>query len=115
MTVTDVQPTGPVSHDVAMPRRRRRGRAASSSRSKLLPYLLIAPTCVVLAVVAGWPLFKIITLSLQKQESGKFALFHNNGTTPWTGITNFRNVLTDSTFWSVAGRTFVFTAVNVVL
>ena len=114
MSVTDVRPTAPVSQDVALPRRRR-GSKPRSSRSAYLPFLLIAPTCVVLAVVAGWPLVKIVTLSLQKQESGKYALFHNNGSTPWTGFTNFTNVLSDSTFWSVAGRTFVFTAVNVVL
>ena len=113
MTVTDVRPTAPVSQDVAVPRRRRDGKPRASR--SVLPYVLILPTCAVLAVVAGWPLVKIVTLSLQKQESGKFALFHNGGTTQWTGLTNFRHVLTDSTFWSVAGRTFAFTAINVVL
>jgi N,N'-diacetylchitobiose transport system permease protein len=80
-----------------------------------LPYLLILPVVLVLVTIAGWPLIKIILLSLQKQESGKYALFHSSGTTSFTGLTNYVNTLTDSTFWTVAFRTLVFTAVNVVL
>jgi N,N'-diacetylchitobiose transport system permease protein len=84
-------------------------------RRPLLPYLLVLPCVAVLITVAGWPLYKIITLSLQKQESGKYALFHSQGTTPFVGLRNFGNVLTDSTFWSVLERTVIFTGVNVVL
>ena len=78
-----------------------------------LPYLLILPACLVLAVVAAWPLVKIVQLSLQKQESGKYALFHSGGSTPFVGLRNFTAVLTDSTFWTVLVRTLVFTVVNV--
>ena len=78
-------------------------------------YLLILPCCLVLLTVAGWPLYKIISLSLQKQESGKFALFHNKGTTPFVGLRNFTNILTDSTFWTVLLRTVLFTAANVAI
>jgi N,N'-diacetylchitobiose transport system permease protein len=92
---------------------RRRSRRRGSGGG--LPYLLILPVVAVLAAVAGWPLVKIVLLSLQKQESGKYALFHSAGSTPFTGFTNYVNTLTDSTFWSVAYRTAVFTAVNVVL
>jgi N,N'-diacetylchitobiose transport system permease protein len=92
-----------------------RTTAWKSGRSRGLPYLLILPVALVLVVVAGWPLLKIVLLSLQKQESGKYALFHSGGTTQFTGFTNYVNTLTDSTFWSVAFRTLVFTAVNVVL
>jgi N,N'-diacetylchitobiose transport system permease protein len=78
-----------------------------------LPYLLILPACLVLALVAGWPLVKIVQLSLQKQQSGKYALFHSGGSTPFVGLRNFTGVLTDSGFWTVLLRTLVFTAVNV--
>jgi len=91
------------------PGRRRRSRAGG------LPYLLILPSSLVLLAVAGWPLYKIITLSLQKQESGKYALFHNKGTTAFVGLRNFTNILSDSTFWTVLLRTVTFTAVNVAL
>jgi N,N'-diacetylchitobiose transport system permease protein len=95
------------------PLRRRSSRAGA--RAGGLPYLLVLPVALVLVVVAGWPLLKIILLSFQKQESGKYALFHNGGTTSYTGVTNYVNALTDSTFWTVALRTLVFTAVNVAL
>ncbi|HEY3633272.1 MAG TPA: sugar ABC transporter permease [Jatrophihabitantaceae bacterium] len=91
-------------------RRRRRRRPVAG-----LPFLLILPCVAVLIAVAGWPLYKIIMLSLQKQESGKYALFHSRGTTPFVGLKNFGDVLTDSTFWTILERTVIFTAVNVVL
>src|SRR5919197_1356742 len=92
-----------------------RRRRLSDLRSSGLPYLLVLPVVLVLVVIAGWPLLKIVLLSFQKQESGKYALFHSGGTTSFTGFTNYVDALTDSTFWTVALRTLVFTAVNVVL
>jgi N,N'-diacetylchitobiose transport system permease protein len=92
-------------------RRRMSGRMNAGG----LPYLLMLPVALVLVVIAGWPLLKIILLSFQKQESGKYALFHNGGTTSFTGFTNYTHALTDSTFWTVAFRTVVFTAVNVAI
>jgi N,N'-diacetylchitobiose transport system permease protein len=95
-------------------RQRPSGRAAlRRARRAQLPYLLILPATLILVAVAGWPLVKIVQLSLQQQEAGKRALFHNSGSTPFVGLTNFGNVLTDSTFWTVTLRTLVFTAVNV--
>jgi N,N'-diacetylchitobiose transport system permease protein len=95
------------------PRPAHRPRRSRSDRG--LPYLLVLPVALVLVVVAGWPIVKIVTLSFQKQESGKYALFHNGGTTSFAGLHNFADVLSDATFWTVALRTVVFTAVNVAL
>jgi len=98
------------------PRRSRpRPRAYGGPRSAGLPYLLILPAVLVLAAVAAWPLVKIVQLSLQKQEGGKYALFHSGGTTPFVGLRNYTGVLSDSTFWTVLTRTVVFTVVNVLL
>src|SRR3954463_6435754 len=91
-----------------------RRRTLSRVRGGGLPYLLVMPVVLVLAVVAAWPLVKIVTLSLQKQDAGKYALFHG-GTSSWTGFSNYVHTLTDSTFWTVVFRTVVFTAVNVAL
>jgi N,N'-diacetylchitobiose transport system permease protein len=100
-------------HGPAQPRRRSLSAKLQAAKRARLPYLLILPAVLILVAVAGWPLVKIVQLSLQEQESGKRALFHNNGSTPFVGLQNFRNVLTDSTFWTVALRTLVFTVVNV--
>jgi N,N'-diacetylchitobiose transport system permease protein len=91
-----------------------RRAALSRARARGLPYLLILPVVLVLAVVAAWPLVKIVTLSLQKQDTGKYALFHG-GASKWVGLANFADTLTDATFWTVAFRTVVFTVVNVAL
>ena len=48
-------------------------------RAAGLPYLLSLPAVLIVAAVAGWPLVKIVILSLSKQESSKFALFHHRG------------------------------------
>jgi N,N'-diacetylchitobiose transport system permease protein len=95
--------------------RGRQPRSYGGPRSAGLPYLLILPAVLVLAAVAAWPLAKIVQLSLQKQEGGKYALFHSGGTTPFVGLRNFTGVLSDSTFWTVLTRTVVFTVVNVLL
>jgi N,N'-diacetylchitobiose transport system permease protein len=77
-----------------------------------VPYLLILPALVVLALVVAWPLVKIVTLSLQKQENSKYALFHGtSGGFVW--FQNYVDVLTQSTFWVVFLRSLVFTAVGV--
>ncbi|MEP6599723.1 MAG: sugar ABC transporter permease [Actinomycetota bacterium] len=65
--------------------------------------------------MAGWPLVKIIDLALRKQESSRYALFHNRGVTPYVGLRNLLDVLGDSTFWTVLLRTVVFAAINVAL
>lgn len=94
---------------------RRSRKRTGGSRSGGMPYLLILPAALVLTAVAAWPLVKIIQLSLQKQQSGKFALFHSGGSTPFVGLKNFTGVLSDSIFWTVLTRTVIFTAINVVL
>jgi N,N'-diacetylchitobiose transport system permease protein len=66
-------------------------------------------------VVAAWPLVKIVTLSLQRQESSKYALFHSGGTTAWVGLHNFVQVLSARQTWDVLARTVTFTTVNVVI
>ncbi len=84
----------------------RRGRAS------VVPYLLIVPCLVVLAVITAWPLVKIVVLSMQLQPAGKFALFHS-GSTPFVWFANYGKVLSDPTFWTVVLRTLVFTVICV--
>ena len=91
--------------------RARRPSPATNRRGRL-PYLLILPAVIVLALVVAWPVYKIVSLSLQKQEAGKYALFHNAGSTSFVGLANYFTILQDSTFWTVVVRTVVFTAVN---
>jgi N,N'-diacetylchitobiose transport system permease protein len=76
-----------------------------------LPYLLLVPALAALVLMLGFPLVRLVTLSLQdfglKQQFGAPA--------EWVGFRNFSKILTDDEFWTVLKRTVVFCAVNVFL
>lgn len=84
-------------------RRRRSGALA--------PAMLLVPTGIVLLAIIGWPLVQLIIISFQ--EYGRAQVF---GRPPeWVGLQNYIDVLGDSFFWAVLGRSILFAAVNVVL
>ena len=86
-------------------RRRLRARVAAGS----VPYVLVAPALLVIALVLGYPLFKIVVLSFQ--QYGLFELIRHQGR--WIGIRNYSHILHDAQFWHVLLRTAIFTVVNV--
>lgn len=103
-----------VREESALPAGRSRGAAGRTGRrrhGRPLPYLLLVPALVVLGTMLGFPLVRLVTLSLQKfglkQQFGEPA--------PYVGARNYRTVLQDSEFWAVLWRTVVFCAVNVTL
>ena len=103
-------PSAPVQIDVmdppddpVTPRRRRRIRP--------LPYVLLLPAIAALALMLGYPIVKLLVLSLQefglKQQFGAAA--------EWVGAENFRAVVDDAEFWAVLRRTVLFCFANVAL
>lgn len=80
-------------------------------RRSLLPYALLAPAIVVIAVMLGYPLYRLVVLSLQ--DFGLPQVFGRPA--EWVGLDNFREILTEPYFWTVLWRTLAFAAVNVVL
>lgn len=109
MAVLQTGRTAPVRRHPSLPRGRQPGM---STRARLAPYLLLAPTAIVLLAVQGWPLVKLMLLSLQNLTQRN--LF--TGTTPeWYGLRNYTAIFGDPFFWQVVGRTVAFTVVNVVL
>lgn len=104
MTQTTLARTGGEvsSSDPAPPARRRGDR---------LPYWLILPSVVVLAAVLAWPLIQLFSLSFQQYRLKE--LLKGAGT--FVGVKNYQDILTDSFFWVVVGRTVAFTAVAVAL
>jgi N,N'-diacetylchitobiose transport system permease protein len=74
-----------------------------------VPYLLVAPTVLVLAAILGYPIYYLVRLSFQKYDL--FALIAHHGT--YVGLENFRTILHDPVFWHTLLRTVVFTAANV--
>ncbi|GAA4674540.1 sugar ABC transporter permease [Streptomyces chumphonensis] len=86
-------------------------RPRRSLPSGWLPYVLIGPAVVALAVFLGYPLIRNVIVSLQ--QLGRIEMISR--TTVWTGLGNYTELLQDDMFWTVVARTFVFMAVNVVL
>ncbi|MBK6870078.1 MAG: sugar ABC transporter permease [Kineosporiaceae bacterium] len=79
-------------------------------RVRPLPYLMLAPATVLLVVVLGYPIVRMISLSLQRAKLRDL----NRGTTAWNAGKNYRTILTDPYLWTVTLRTVVFAAVCVI-
>jgi len=87
-------------------RRRRFVRAGGFT-----PYALLTPALIALVVITGWPLVQLLIMSFQ--EFGRAQVF---GAPPeFIGLGNYLEVLGDSEFWQVLGRSVVFAAVCVVV
>jgi N,N'-diacetylchitobiose transport system permease protein len=89
-----------------------RGRGGRRRRrSSALPLALLVPSIVVLGVMLGYPLVRLVTLSMQ--EYGLPQVFGQPA--DWVGLENFRTILAEPYFWTVLWRTLIFCAVNVAL
>ncbi|MFE2943246.1 carbohydrate ABC transporter permease [Streptomyces sp. NPDC059255] len=77
-----------------------------------VPWLLLAPCLAVLALVLGYPLTRLVTLSFQKFGQPQLWGFQAPES---AGLDNFTAVLGDGEFWAVVLRTIVFAAGAVIL
>ncbi|MFC9703781.1 carbohydrate ABC transporter permease [Streptomyces sp. NPDC055721] len=102
---TPPPPSG--TKEVLQPSRGRR----RSLPSGLLPYLLITPALLSMAVLLLYPLVRNLILSFQGVNKREMI----RRETPWVGFDNYTQLLKDPDFWSVVGRSVVFTAANVAL
>jgi len=62
-------------------------------KSKWLPWLLLAPQAVVIAVFFYWPAVQSLVQSFQQQDAFGTSV-------QWTGLENFRNLFNDETYLS---------------
>jgi N,N'-diacetylchitobiose transport system permease protein len=67
------------------------------------PYMLIAPTLAVLALVLGYPLYMLVKTSFEDYRA-KHLFSGRSG--EWIGLEHYTNVLSDGFFWTVVARTF---------
>ncbi|MFF7456276.1 carbohydrate ABC transporter permease [Kitasatospora sp. NPDC008115] len=87
-------------------------RGRRRRRPTLLPYLLIGPTVLAMVLVLGYPLVDMVVLAFQ--DMTREQLFSGDSP-PWAGLDQFSRIFGDGFFWTVLGRTILFTAVCVVL
>jgi N,N'-diacetylchitobiose transport system permease protein len=106
--VPSTSPTAAAA-ETTLHRSRRRRRFWEHAARKAVPFALIAPVVIVVALVVGYPLYWLGKLSTQKY--GLFELIQHHGSS--VGLANFRSVLHDQIFWHTLVRTIVFTAANV--
>ncbi|MET8245691.1 sugar ABC transporter permease [Streptomyces sp. NPDC005202] len=91
-----------------LPETPRRKRTSSGAA---VPWLLLAPCLLILALVMGYPLVRLVTLSFQKFGQSQLWGFQPAES---VGFANFSHVLGDGEFWAVVLRTVVFAAGSVV-
>lgn len=90
-------------------RARRRPLSVARLARASVPYLLVLPVVAAIAAILGYPLYQLVTLSLQRY--GLAELIQRQG--EWIGLDNYRSVLSDQVFWDTLVRTIVFTIANV--
>lgn len=78
-----------------------------SKRDKIFPYLLLAPSILVILFVLIIPLGYSVYCSLYKCNYMNF--------TDFVGLENFAKVLSNTTYLQAFGRTFLFSAVSLVI
>jgi N,N'-diacetylchitobiose transport system permease protein len=86
-------------------------RRPGAAINRIWPYLMVAPAILGIAVLLLYPLIKSLVLSFQHFRMRELI----QGNAEWVGFDNYSTILKDSEFWEVVRRTFVFTAINVVL
>ncbi|MEU3335468.1 carbohydrate ABC transporter permease [Streptomyces sp. NPDC002144] len=86
----------------------RRGRNSGGAAT---PWLLLAPCLLILALVMGYPMVRLVTLSFQKFGQSQLWGFQP---AEWVGFANFTGVLGDTQFWQVVLRTIIFAAGSVI-
>src|SRR4051795_5532740 len=78
-------------------------------QEKQLARLMVAPSMILIAVVAAWPVIYAIWLSLH-EYSVRVA-----GLSRWAGFSNYSSALSNSDWWAALGHTLIFTVASVAL
>src|SRR3954470_23236328 len=84
----------------------RRSRGLSQGR---LAFLMVSPSMALIALVAAYPIFYAIWLSLH-EYSVRVA-----GLSRWAGLRNYSTTLGDSAWWAAFSHTMIFAVCSVTL
>jgi trehalose/maltose transport system permease protein len=93
-----------VDATVSQPKKRRSGLT-----ERRLAALMVAPSVIVIGLVAAYPIGYAIWLSLNEYS------VRVPGLSRFAGFKNYHNALTSSEFWNAVKNTFVFTGISITL
>ncbi|MFC9330400.1 carbohydrate ABC transporter permease [Kitasatospora sp. NPDC057015] len=85
--------------------------APPPARTRVWPYLLVAPTVVGAAYLLVYPLLRNLLISVQHFRMAELI----RGGAPFVGLDNYTALLTDPEFWAVVRRTLGWTLLNTAL
>jgi len=86
-----------------------KGLTERAKAERKLAWMLCAPAILVMVLVAAFPIGYAFYLSLRRQD----LRFPDAG--EWVGLSNYKAVLTSSTWWSDVGNTLIITVCSVTL
>ncbi|MEJ3653544.1 sugar ABC transporter permease [Actinomycetes bacterium KLBMP 9759] len=109
-TVVRVGAAGPGPDDTPPPARR--GRRSLSP--KAIPYALIVPGLLVIAVLTFYPLYQVVVMAFQKVGLAQVRPV-NPQPAEFVGWDNFRQIFENPLFWSTLRNTVVFAVAAVAL
>src|SRR3954463_5457336 len=94
-----------------------RAPAPAKQRSKGIPErrlakLMVAPSMILIAIVAAWPIVYAIWLSLHEYSVRVAGLSRWAGP---VGLTNYSKALGNSEWWAALSHTLIFTVASVTL
>jgi multiple sugar transport system permease protein len=90
-------------------------RVHTRGRGGLLPFALVTPAVIILALFTVAPAIYAIFLSFRRMKVGKGLLGGGKPTEVWTGFSNYASSLSDSEFWASLGRMLLIAAFGVPL
>ncbi|MER5729733.1 sugar ABC transporter permease [Streptomyces sp. NPDC002138] len=88
------------------------GKTGARKGPGFTPWLLLTPCLLIIALVMGYPFFRLVTLSFQSFGKSELWGFKD---AEFVGFDNFSKVLGDGVFWTVVLRTVIFAAGAVIL
>lgn len=86
------------------------GPGSGEPKRNRLAFWLVLPASLILLFVLGYPIFRMVQLSLQEARLRNIT----RGTEEWNNFENYTDILGDPYFWEVVVRTVIFTVVCVV-
>jgi arabinogalactan oligomer/maltooligosaccharide transport system permease protein len=90
-------------------KKKKRNSSFGIGQGRFTPFFFLAPATIVLAIVVAYPLIYEIIISFKNVN----LLNLKSQNYPWIGLGNYKDILSESLFYSTLIRTILWTAINI--